>query len=219
MQKYKIDRTNLITYKHQKTKKVKSARCRYLAKSHIVNCDAQNQSFIYVNYRGSIFKKVKFQNCKISGCDFWGTTFNKCDFRGANISDCVFMACKFYNCDFTDTIIDYTTIVNTSLTECKNIFIDSTTQIYTTYPKCDLSDNLKDVIDNLKFNKNLRKCKLLHISDKKYNELNLFLLQQRFTNKELTELLMQLSNHSTATITTYKKLERQLKKIKESGII
>lgn len=108
MQKYKIDRTNLITYKHQKTKKVKSARCRYLAKSHIVNCDAQNQSFIYVNYRGSLFKKVKFQNCKIGGCDFWGTTFNNCDFRGANISDCVFMACKFYNCDFTDTIIDYT---------------------------------------------------------------------------------------------------------------
>ena len=82
-----------------------------------------------------------------------------------------------------------------------------------------LSYNLKDVIDNLKFNKNLRKCKLLHISDKKYNELNLFLLQQRFTNKELTELLMQLSNHSTATITTYKKLERQLKKIKEGGTI
>ena len=65
MQKYKIDRTNLITYKHQKTKKVKSARCRYLAKSHIVNCDAQNQSFIYVNYRGSIFKEVKFQNCRV----------------------------------------------------------------------------------------------------------------------------------------------------------
>lgn len=68
-------------------------------------------------------------------------------------------------------------------------------------------------------NKNFKKCKLLHISDKKYNELNLFLLQQQFTNKELTELLMQLSNHSTATITTYKKLEQQLKKIKESGII
>ena len=64
MQKYKIDRTNLITYKHQKTKKVKSARCRYLAKSHIVNCDAQNQSFIYVNYRGSYYR-VSFRSLNI----------------------------------------------------------------------------------------------------------------------------------------------------------
>lgn len=219
MQKYKIDRTNLITYKHQKPKKVKSVRCRYLAKSHIVNCNAQNQSFIYVNYRGSIFKKVKFQNCKMEGCDFWGATFNNCDFRGVNISDCVFMACKFHNCDFTNATINYTTIVNTSLTGCKNISIPPTTKIYKTYPKCDLPNDLKNVIDSLKFNKNLKKCKLLHISDKKYNELNVFLLQQRFTNKELIELLMQLTSHSTATITTYKKLERQLKKIKKSGTI
>ena len=151
MQKYKIDRTNLITYKHQKPKKVKSVRCRYLAKSHIVNCTAQNQSFVYVNYRGSIFKKVNFQSCKINGCDFWGTTFTNCNFKGADISNCVFMACKFCNCDFTDAIINYTIIVNTSLTECKNISIAPTTQIYTTYPKCDLSDSLKDVLDNRNF--------------------------------------------------------------------
>ena len=62
MQAYKIDRINLITYKYQKRKTVKSIRCRYLAKSHIVNCDAQNQSFVYANFRGAIFKKVKFQN-------------------------------------------------------------------------------------------------------------------------------------------------------------
>ena len=91
----KIDRINLITYKCQKKKVLKSVRCRYLAKSHVVNCTAKNQNLIYANFRGSIFKKVKFQNCKISGCDFWGTTFNDCDFTGAEISDCVFMACKF----------------------------------------------------------------------------------------------------------------------------
>lgn len=70
MQAYKIDRINLITYKCQKKKIVKSVRCRYLAKSHIINCNAQNQSFIYANFRGAIFTKVKFNNSTITGCDF-----------------------------------------------------------------------------------------------------------------------------------------------------
>lgn len=219
MQTYKIDRINLITYKRQKKKTLNSVRCRYLAKSHIVNCNAKNQSFIYANFRGAIFKKVKFQNSKISGCDFWGTTFNDCDFSGAEILDCVFMACKFRNCDFSGATITYTTIVNTSLAECKNITLSERTELYKNYPKCILTEELTSALELLKSNKNLRAYKLLHISDKKYNELNLFLLQRRFSNKILPQLLMALANHSTKTITTYKKLERQLKSIAKGDII
>ena len=42
-QAYKIDRLNLITYKGRKKKVVKSLRCRYMAKSKVVNCNAQSQ--------------------------------------------------------------------------------------------------------------------------------------------------------------------------------
>lgn len=219
MQAYKIDRINLITHKCQKKKNVKSIRCRYLAKSHIVNCNAQNQNFIYANFRGAIFTKVKFNNSTINGCDFWGTSFKDCDFSGAKISDCVFMACKFSNCNFTGTIISYTTIVNTSLAECKNISLSKRTEIYKNYPKCILTEELKAALEVLKSDKNLRTYKLLHISDKKYNELNLFLIQQRFTEEALPLLLIKLANHSTRNITTYKKLERQLKSMETSGII
>ena len=219
VQAYKIDRINLITYTCQKKKTVKSVRCRYLAKSHIVNCDAQNQSFIYANFRGAIFKKVKFQNSVINGCDFWGTTFNDCDFSGALITDCVFVACKFKNCNFSGVTISYTTIVNTSLAECKNISLSTKTKIYKEYPKCVLSEKLMSAVDALKSDKNLRTYKLLHISDKKYNELNLFLLQQRFTDEELSLLLTKLAVTSTKNITTYKKLERQLKSMEAVSII
>ena len=209
MQAYKIDRINLITYKCQKKKILKSVRCRYLAKSHIVNCNAQNQSFVYANFRGAIFKKVKFQNSIIIGCDFNGT----------KISDCVFMACKFKNCNFTGATISYTTIVNTSLAECKNVSLSKTTKIYKNYPNCVLSEKLTSALETLKSNKNLRTYKLLSLSDKKYNELNLFLLQQRFTDEILPLLLMKLNDHSMKNITTYKKLERQLKSIETDGII
>ena len=209
----KIDRINLITYKCQKKKVLRSVRCRYLAKSHIVNCTAKNQNFIYANFRGSIFKKVKFQNCKILKCDFWGTTFNDCDFTGAEISNCVFMACKFKNCNFSGTTLKYTVIVNTSLAECNHIICSETTEVYNNYPKSILTEELVDALEHLKSNKKLRTYKLLYISNKKYNELNLYLLQRRFSNKVLSKLLLKLSNRSTKNITTYKKLERELKNI------
>ena len=129
------------------------------------------------------------------------------------------MACKFSNCNFTGTIISYTTIVNTALTECKNISFAERTDIYKKYPSCILSEELKATLEFLKSNKNLRTYKLLHVSDKKYNELNLFLLQQRFAAEALPLLLTELANHSTKKITTYKKLERQLKIFETDGII
>ena len=64
-QTYKIDRLNLITYKGQKKKVVKSLRCRYMAKSQVVNCNAQSQSFEFgelllmvVIFRTQNFKTV-----------------------------------------------------------------------------------------------------------------------------------------------------------------
>lgn len=219
MQAHRIDRIILITHKCQKKKNLHSLRCRYLAKSHIVNCDAQNQSFIYINFRGAIFSKVKFNNSIINGCDFWGTTFNGCDFSNTNISNCVFMACKFNNCTFTGATINYSFIVNTSLTECQNILLAKNVKIFREYPTCTMTNELDSALQILKSNKNLRTYKLLHISEKKYNSLNLYLLQQHFTNEELPPLILELSKHSTKKITTYKKLEHQLKRYARNDII
>lgn len=213
-QAYKVDRIKLITYRGQKKKIFKSCRCRYLAKSHIVNCLAKGQIFDFVNFRGSIFTKVDFESATINGCDFWGTTFNDCNFSDVNITDCVFMACKFRNCSFSNARFNYTTIVNTSLNECKKIDTSFGISVLSEYPKCTLTDELKDVLTTVKADKNLKKCKLLFISDIKYNELNLYLLLRCFTEYELAELLLVVCKYSTSTITTYKKLEMQLKKAK-----
>ena len=218
-QAYRIDRINLITYRNREKKILKSCRCRYLAKSHVVKCSAKGEVFEFINFRGSIFRKVDFKNATIKGCDFWGVTFNNCNFKGASISDCVFMACKFRNCNFSNTRFNYTTIVNTALNECKDIDTSFGVRVFAEYPKCTLTEELKNSLNTVKTNKNLKKCKLLFISDTKYNELNIYLLLQRFTESELAGLLLEVIKHSTSTITTYKKLEKQLKKAKECAII
>lgn len=217
-QAYKIDRLNLITYKGRKKKVVKSLRCRYMAKSQVVNCNAQSQSFEFVNFRGSHFKNVNFQNTVFYGCDFWGTTFNGCNFQNAKFQDCVFMASKLKDCNFTETEFAYSIIVNTNLSDCLDIDVSSGVILYSTYPKCDMTPELETALETLKNNRNLKKNKLLFISDTKYNQLNLFLLQRRYRNR-LPVLLLELNNHSTAQITTCKKMERVLNKLSKPAII
>lgn len=211
---YKIDRLRIISYRNQKKKILKDLRCRYLAKSQLVKCNVQSKKIIYVNFRGSHFKKVSFDKAEFFGCDFWGASFNNCSFKNAKISDCVFMACRFKNCDFTGAVFIYSNIINTGLNECKGIVVSRGIKMYKQYPKGQSSPELLDALEILKENLNIRKNKLLHLSGNKLNELNLFLLQKKYSLLELPRLLIQLNSRSTKNITTYKKLELELKKIK-----
>ena len=217
-QAYRIDRLRIITYKGQKKKEMKSLRCRYMAKSLVVNCNAQSQSFEFVNFRGSHFKNVNFKNAVFCVCDFWGTTFKDCDFQNAKFQDCVFMASILRNCSFVGTAFSNSVIVNTKPPDCLSIDKCSGVLLYSTYPKCDMTIELNTALETLRDNRNLKKNKLLFISDTKYNQLNLFLLQGRYHNR-LPALLLELNHHSTAKITTYKKMECELNKLLKLAIM
>jgi hypothetical protein len=217
-QTYRIDRLRIITYKGKKKKEMKSLRCRYMAKSQVVNCNAQSQLFEFVNFRGSHFKNVNFKNAVFYGCDFWGTTFKDCDFQNAKFQDCVFMASILRNCGFIGTAFSNSVIVNTKLPDCLSIDKCSGVLLHSTYPKCDMTIELNTALETLRDNRNLKKNKLLFISDTKYNQLNLFLLQGQYHNR-LPALLLELNHHSTAKITTYKKMERELNKLLKLAIM
>ena len=128
------------------------------------------------------------------------------------------MASKLKDCNFTETEFAYSTIVNTNLSDRLDIDVSSGVILYSTYPKCDMTPELETALETLKNNRNLKKNKLLFISDTKYNQLNLFLLQRRYRNR-LPVLLLELNNHSTAKITTYKKMERVLNKLSRPAIM
>ena len=205
---YKIDRINLISYKTQKRKELFDLRCRYLAKSRIVNCNAKNKNFYYVNWRGSQFTKVKFCKTKFFGCDFIGTRFNSCCFEDVLFEECTFVACTFRNCTVKGTVFRGTAIVNTTIP--LDMEMDKC-EMFSTYPQETIDYDLYIALESLRDNYSLRKNKILFLGDNKYNGLNIYLLQRRFGNKRLAPLLLALGNISTKSITTYKKLERTLK--------
>ena len=213
-QKYKIDRLYLIS---KNRKEFRSIRFRYLAKSKIINFKSKKQEFIYTNFRGSYFVRDKFEDTNIKGCDFWGTHFKNCIFDNVHISDCVFVGCKFINCRFKDTILEYTTIVNTNLSGLNNVTWGKKTNILYQYPKVYHSLELDEVLNIFKGNPIFRKYKLFHLRKNRYNDLNIYLLQKKFTENKLPALLKKLISSSEDIefkyITTYKKLEKVLRKI------
>lgn len=215
---YRIDRIIMITHKWQRKKRLNSICNRYLAKSQVANCSAERISIKYANFRGSLFKKVNFNGSIIFGCDFWGTLFNDCKFHNTEFRNCVFVGSRFKTCDFTGAKFYDCIIVNTNLSECHNLDVSSGIKLLYTYPKCSLDSELERSLLALEKNANLRKTKLLQISDKKYNHLNLFLLQKQF-GLRLPSILLEFSKCSAKGITTYKKLESVLKSIEDLAIM
>ena len=122
------------------------------------------------------------------------------------------------NCSFVGTAFSNSVIVNTKPPDCLSIDKCSGVLLYSTYPKCDMTIELNTALETLRDNRNLKKNKLLFISDTKYNQLNLFLLQGRYHNR-LPALLLELNHHSTAKITTYKKMECELNKLLKLAIM
>ncbi len=213
-QEYRIDRLNLVSHKWQKKKELSDLRCRYLAKSVVVNCKAQGKNYDFVNWRGSIFSRMKFKTVCFRGCDFIGTHFNSCQFENVRFEDCTFVACKFKKCTCEDAVFQNSIIVNTTLPPAAKV---DNGEILKAIPKIPIEYDLYIALESLHDNPTLKKNKLLFLGDKKYNNLNLYLLQKRFGNNLLPTLFLLLNGISTRTLTTYKKLEITLRKLKNDG--
>lgn len=219
-QTYIIDRVNIITYKGQRKKKIRSIHNRYIAKSKIVNCDGSMGHYSFVNFRGSHLKKVNFDKANFYGCDFWGVTFNECSFRASLFTDCVFMSCKFKKCVFTDANLKYTNIVNTNIADCKDIKLTESVAILKEYPAVNISDSLMSVLQSLKSNKWLKKNKIFFINDKKVNALNMYLLMQKYQEDVILSFLMLLRDEKISTnIITYGHLQKTLYEKKKNGML
>lgn len=213
----KINRMIIIGY--SKVKKMRSMRYRYLSKSIFVNCKGDNESFEGINFRGAHFSRSSFNNALFKNCDFWGTTFKKCKFKNAIFMDCVFQGCKFKNCDFAGGDLQYSAIVNTNIKECKGIELGETTEMLNQYPKMEYSEELMSVLESLKNNKDLLKTKVLWISSKKPNHLNLYLLLRKNNEAQIVDYLKCLTEKEKKRLITYGCCSMGLHKFKKSSIL
>lgn len=212
-----IDRLYIVS--HAGKHRIRPMKFRYLSKSILASCKGDGESFEYINFRGAHFSKCTFKNAFFKGCDFWGTTFKKCKFNNAVFQDCVFQGCKFNNGDFSSAKLQYSAIVNTNTDEYKDLVLEDTTVVLKEYPEVDFSEKMKELLEKLKENKDLRKTKVFWISDKKPNNLNLFLLLRKYSASQIEAYLEQITNREARRLTTYGSVNFGLNKLVKRGII
>jgi len=198
----------------------KEVRCRYLAKSKLIRCNFNNGVFHYVNLKGAIIKKTDFKNASFYGVDFLGTTFNNCNFIGAKFKDTIFVACKINKCNFKGAIFNNSIFVNTNL-ECieSKLVEGNKVEIFRQYPKVELQHDLIIAIEELKSNIHFMKTKVLHLSNNRYNYVNIMLLLRIFKQDELEKVLIIAKEKIKIDIVSYGHMEKELKKLWENDII
>lgn len=192
---------------------------RYLSKSIFSNCKGDNNLFKYVNFRGAHFSKSSFKKTYFKGCDFWGTTFKKCKFNMAVFQDCVFQGCTFKDCDFTGANVQYSAVVNTSTEECKGLTLDKTNIFLNKYPKVECTEGFLKALEEIKAIPELQKTKVIWISDKKLNFLNLFLLRRKYSEDQIEKYIKNLTAKEIRLLTTYGSLNFGLNKFIKCCII
>ena len=74
-------------------------------------------------------------------------------------------------------------------------------------------------LENMKTDPDLRKTKVLWISDKKLNHLNLFLLRRKYSEHQIEEYLNQLTRRDIKMLTTYGSMNFGLNKLIKSRIL
>ena len=209
-QKYKITRLNHF---HSQLKFVgRTFEYKYFSKSRMFKCHFTNANIRHVNFKGSIITSCGFKNATIYGVDFLGTNLKNCNFRGAHLEKVIYVGAKLDGCSFKNTKFNDVIFVNTNLNVTKNLCIDSGVEILNKYPKVQISAELKTILDDLKNCNKIFKTKVLHLPNKRYNHLNLFLLLRKFSEDDLIRGLNIAKDRVKKDLCTYSCLEKFLKK-------
>ncbi len=184
-------------------KKGKSYRYKYFCKSRSFKANFTECEFSHVNFRGSIMTYCCFKRSKFEGVEFLGTNLRNSNFESAYFKDVVFVGALLDNCKFKSAQFNNVLFVNTNISYCKNLETDCNGITFCSqYPKVNISSNLKDVLEELKENNYITKFKVLHLSTKKYNHLNIKLLLDEFSEEKLIKGLRKAKDKINRDICT-----------------
>lgn len=182
--------------------------------------NSYNSSFRQANFSFASLRGAKMKFCDFSGASFVGSEFVGTNFRGSNFSDAyfkesifcctvldkaIFENAKFENCYF----------VNTGISKTRKFPLDCTgITFFHTPPAADtFSDELLQVVEELRSNDIIRRSHTLHLKKGKVNTLSLHILLQSYSEDDLIALLPQVPRYLATQFYTLSYLKNLLKKI------
>ncbi len=190
-QNYRITRFNSFYGKHNQ-KMICNA---YYCKSRLFNTTFSESHISNVNFRGSTITNCSFKGTNLIAVDFWGTNLSKCNFANACLVNTTFVAANLRGSNFMNVLFNNVVFVNTNLSDAKHLTgCENGLHVYHSYPQVQINQDIKEALDRLKNNLHLYKTRILFLPNNRINNLNLYLLFQKYSEQELLRAFSVLQN-------------------------
>ncbi len=198
------------------------------------NKERSGRKFMYKDFEktksyNSDFSKSEFigtslRAAQLKFCNFNETIFTEVDFIGTNLRGSDFSNSRFINCVFVSTILDKTNFNNTRFEDCYFVSTNiqcihnfespycGITYLDTIPPQDEISNELIEVINNLRSNDIIRKSNTLHCKKNKINTLTIMILKKYYSETQLVDLFKKLPSLLTTQFYTISYLQKLLKK-------
>ena len=179
----------------------------YYCKSRLFNTTFSESNISNVNFRGSTITHCSFKGANLIGVDFWGTNLSKCNFTNACLLNTIFVGVNLIGSNFMNAHFNNVVFVNTNLRDAKHLTgYEKGLRVFKCYPQIQISQDIKEALDKLKNNLHLYKTRILYLPNNRINNLNLYLLFQKYSEQELLQAFNVLQN-ITCDIHTFGQLD------------
>jgi hypothetical protein len=208
-QNYRVRRFNSFFGKYNQKRICNS----YYCKSRLFKAAFSESYILNVNFRGSIITQCSFKGATLIGVDFWGTNLSKCNFTNTHLVNTIFVGANLTGSSFRDTHFSNVYFVNTNFKDAKHLSgNENGLKVFKDYPQPSISQDIKEALDELKKNLHLFKTRILHLPKNRTNNLNLYLLFQKYSEEELLRAFNILQN-TACDIYTFGQLDSIIERI------
>lgn len=190
-------------------------------KSHSYRSNFQNAKFDYASLRAAHMKFCNFDGASFKETEFVGTNLRGSTFRGARFQGAIFRATILENANFKDAEFIDCYFVGMGVSNAKNFPSDCNgiTFLNTMPNVADFSEELINVVQELRMNDIIRRSNTLHLKQGKVNTLSLMILRKTYSEEELIQLLPMITSLIEVQFYTLSYLKMLLKKVSQTAIL
>jgi len=201
-------------------KKNKNFMYQNLTKSNCYNSDFSNSNFDYVSFRGAHFKSCNFFGCSFKEAEFIGANLKGSKFMNATFENAIFESAKLIDVDFKGAKFINTIFLCTDLESVKNLNLeDSGLRIYSEMPELEISDTLKETVEQVMQNKFVKKSRVLDTREGKINYLSLMILLEHFDEALLIKGLNKVEASTDRDFYSLSYIIKLIHKLQNDGLI
>lgn len=152
-----------------------------LERSNCYKCDFSGSNFDYVNFRGAHFKSCTFYECTFKWAEFTGTNLKGSNFKNTVFENAIFDSVNLDGVNFKDAEFTNTIFVCTDVKKAKNLNrANPGIKIYDEMPQFDISDELRNAVENVLTNQYVKHSRILDTKDGSINFLSIMILLDNF---------------------------------------